>query len=62
MTSSRKRLTAALAFVLPVAAFVAAPAFAQTHATKPKTHTSSVHKTSAHKSSHKTTHKSTPTS
>ncbi len=60
MTTSRKRLIAALAFVLPVAALVAAPA---AYAATPKHHTTSVHKTSAHKtSSHKAKHIATPSS
>ena len=50
MTSSRTRLFAALAFVLPVAALVASPAMAA----KPhKTHTTSVHKASHKTTSHK---------
>lgn len=46
MTTSRKRLVAALAFVLPVAALVATPAMAAKHH-KAKTH--HVHKVAAHK-------------
>jgi hypothetical protein len=50
VTSSRTRLFAALAFVLPVAALVASPAMAA----KPhKTHTTSVHKASHKTTSHK---------
>jgi hypothetical protein len=61
VTTSRKRIIAALAFVLPVAALVAAPASATTQ--KPKHHSTSVHKASAHKStSHKAKHTSTPSS
>lgn len=48
MTSSRKRLIAALAFVLPVAALAASPVMA---ANPPKTKT---HHSSVHKVSHKT--------
>lgn len=48
MISSFKRLIAALAFVLPVAALVASPVMAASHA-KAKSH-HSVHKTSMHKS------------
>ncbi len=60
VTTSRKRLIAALAFVLPAAAPVAAPAYAATQ--KPKHHTTSVHKASAHKPApHKTKH-TAPTS
>jgi hypothetical protein len=47
--SSFKRLIAALAFVLPVAALVASPVMAASHA-KAKSHHSSIHKTSMHKS------------
>jgi hypothetical protein len=46
VTTSRKRLVAALAFVLPVAALVATPAMAAKHH-KAKTH--HVHKVAAHK-------------
>ncbi len=60
MTTSRKRLITALAFVLPLAALAASPAMAaKSH--KGQTHHSSVHKTSAHKTPHKsksTTHTS----
>jgi hypothetical protein len=51
VTSSRIRLFAALAFVLPVAALVASPAMATT---KSKAHHTPIHKVSAHKVSHKT--------
>jgi hypothetical protein len=51
VTTSRTRLFAALAFVLPVAALVASPAMATT---KAKAHHTAIHKTSTHKaSSHK---------
>jgi hypothetical protein len=56
VNSSFKRLIAALAFVLPVTALVASPVMAATHH---KSTTSSVHKTSAHKSHGKKT--SSPT-
>jgi hypothetical protein len=52
VTTSRKRLFAALAFVLPVAALVASPAaMAKPH--KPKAQHTAVHKTSGHKVAHK---------
>ncbi len=57
MTTKRKSLFAALAFALPIAALVTAPAMAaKSH--KPKTHhivhkAGSVHKASSHKVSHK---------
>ena len=51
MTTTRNRLIAALAFVLPVAALVATPAMAKPH--KAKAQHSSVHKVSHHKTSHK---------
>jgi hypothetical protein len=59
VTTSRKRIIAALAFVLPISAMVAAPA---AHATsqKAKHHNSSVHKASAHKGHKK--HTTTPSS
>lgn len=60
VTNSRKRLIAALAFVLPVSALVIVPA-AHAATQKPKHHNSSVHKTSAHKSGHKK-HTTTPAS
>lgn len=47
MITSIKRLIAGLAFVLPVAALVASPVMAATHA---KHHHSQVHKASMHKS------------
>ena len=47
MNTSFKRLIAALAFVLPVAALAVSPAMAATHH---KAHHSSIHKASAHKS------------
>ena len=46
MTTTRKTLFAALALILPTAAFVASPASA---ASTTLHHTSSVHKASAHK-------------
>jgi hypothetical protein len=52
VTTSRTRLIAALAFVLPAAALVASPAMAAS-----KSH-QKVHHTSVHKASHKTSHKS----
>jgi hypothetical protein len=51
VTTSRTRLFAALAFVLPVAALVATPAMA-TGSQKSQHHSSSTHKASQ-KSSHK---------
>jgi hypothetical protein len=52
VTTTRNRLIAALAFVLPVAALVATPAMAKPH--KAKTQHTSVHKVGHHKTSHKT--------
>jgi hypothetical protein len=52
VTSSRKRLIAALAFVLPVAALAASPVMAAS------THKAKAHHSSVHKVSHKTFHKS----
>jgi hypothetical protein len=49
MINSFKRLIAALAFVLPAAALVVSPVMAATHA-KAKTHHTSIHKVSMHKS------------
>jgi hypothetical protein len=46
--TSFKRLIAALAFVLPAAAFAASPVMAASH-TKAKSHHASVHKVSMHK-------------
>jgi hypothetical protein len=54
VSSSCKRLIAALAFILPSAALVSSPVLAASHA-KAKTHHSSVHKASAHKSHKRTT-------
>jgi hypothetical protein len=54
VSTSCKRLIAALAFLLPAAALVSSPVLAATQ-NKAKTHHSSVHKTSAHKSHKKTT-------
>jgi hypothetical protein len=45
VTSSRKRLLAALTFVLPVAALAASPSMAAAK----KSHHTSVHKVAAHK-------------
>ncbi|MDR3530216.1 MAG: hypothetical protein P4L90_06660 [Rhodopila sp.] len=53
MSTSFKRLIAALAFVLPAAALVISPVMAASQAKKP--HHASVHKVSAHKSHKKTT-------
>jgi hypothetical protein len=56
VTSSRQRLIAALAFVLPVAALVAVPAQA---APKGKHHSTAVHKASVHKPATHKKHMST---
>jgi len=48
VNTSFKRLIAALAFVLPVAALVTSPVMAASHH-KTKPHHASVHKTSSHK-------------
>jgi hypothetical protein len=52
--TSFKRLIAALAFVLPVAALVTSPVMAASH-TKTKPQHASVHKASAHKTHSKKT-------
>jgi hypothetical protein len=54
VTTTYKRLIAALAFVLPAAALVATPVMAASQ-TKAKTHHSSVHKASHHKKAASTT-------
>jgi hypothetical protein len=54
VSTSYKRLLAALAFILPAAALVSSPVLAASQTTA-KAHHSSVHKTSAHKSHKKTT-------
>lgn len=59
MSHSRKRLIAALAFVLPISALVVAPA-AHAATQKAKSHNGSVHKASTHKSHKK--HTTTPSS
>jgi hypothetical protein len=53
--TSLKRLIAALAFVLPAAALVVSPVMASSQ-TKPKTHHTSVHKVSSHRTSHSKNH------
>ena len=55
MTTKRKHLLAALAFLLPAAAFVATPASAATTQHKPKHHAVSMHRASIHHSVHKKT-------
>ena len=52
MTPSYKRLTAALAFILPAAALLTTPVMAATQAKTAKTHHTSVHKASVHKTTH----------
>jgi len=54
VSTSCKRLIAALAFILPSAALVSSPVLAASH-TKAKSHHTSVHKASAHKSHRKST-------
>ena len=59
MITSFKRLIAALAVILPVAALVTSPVMAASHTRTTKTahhttmHKASIHKASAHKSIHK---------
>jgi hypothetical protein len=53
VSTSCKRLIAALAFILPAAALVSSPVLAASQ-TKAKSHHLSVHKASAHKSHKKT--------
>lgn len=53
VNTSCKRLIVALAFMLPAAALVSSPVLAASH-TGSKSHHSSVHKTSGHKSHKKT--------
>jgi hypothetical protein len=50
--TSFKRLIAALALILPVAALATSPVMAATHTKTTKTHHASVHKASAHKTTH----------
>jgi hypothetical protein len=52
VTPSYKRLTAALAFVLPLAALLTTPVMAATQAKTTKSHHTAVHKVSTHKTSH----------
>jgi hypothetical protein len=59
VTPFYKRLTAALAFVLPVAALVTTPVMAASQSKTTKTHHTGVHKVSTHKASH--AKKKTPT-
>ncbi len=54
MITSFKRMIATLAFVLPAAALVTSPVMAASQ-TKAKTHHSTVHKASAHKTKKTTT-------
>ncbi len=52
MTPSRKRLIAALAFALPVAALVAPPAMAKQQTQQSQSHKSKSHASSKSKSKH----------
>ncbi len=58
MSINRKALFAALALLIPTAAFVATPASATTSSQHKSSHHSSAHKTSTshHNSTHKKTH------
>ena len=52
MITSFKRLIAALAVILPVAALVTSPVMAASHNKTTKAHHAAVHKASAHKTFH----------